>query len=255
MEDTTFDTLARSVAQEVLTRRSLLHLLLGGALGAVAPHLGWADQTEAKAARHTRIANRTHEQNTRHSQQKHAPERSQASGEVHGEGRGSNKGKGKGKGHNKPPKEPTPDPGCGSGERQCYGDNTCVAADACCPAERRCAGGSCVPGDSCCPEQKRCGDGSCITQNECCPDAVPPLCGGCEEVVCENGEQHCRYQQGCCPNVISMHCPSVPASMWPTRDGEEIPLPGGCCPLTNYLETPQHTYCAPPHGAGDYYRC
>ena len=55
-----------------------------------------------------------------------------------------------------------------------------------CGADRQqCADGSCIATNECCPGQRQCRDGRCLAADRCCPEAAPPLCGDCEEPVCD----------------------------------------------------------------------
>lgn len=63
-----------------------------------------------------------------------------------------------------------------------------------------------------CPEgQGRCPDGTCLPWDACCPDAVPPLCTGCQEEVCEAGQLVCRSKcqytdSVCCKGECYLPC-------------------------------------------------
>lgn len=63
-----------------------------------------------------------------------------------------------------------------------------------------------------CPEgQGRCPDGTCLDWDACCPDAVPPLCTGCQEEVCEAGQLVCRSKcqladSVCCNGECYLPC-------------------------------------------------
>jgi len=39
---------------------------------------------------------------------------------------------------------------------------------------------------------KRCINGACIAEDECCFDASPSGAGGCQRVVCVNGQEQCQ---------------------------------------------------------------
>jgi hypothetical protein len=266
MEHESFDALTRSVATGGETRRAMLRSLAGGALGILAARLGLTDDAEAKQKRKRRPE----------------PKRQDT---LQAEGKGKKKGKGKGKKKPSPKpqpscgdgKKPCPDGGCVSqalccpgermcaggvcqtgccpDERQCYGTDMCVGAGECCPAEKKC-GDECYPRGDCCPDQKLCPSDVCVGKNECCPDAIPPLCGDCEEVACEGGELVCRPEEGpCCP-AGAMVCPGAPELDWPLPGGW-IHLPAGCCPPSKIAVDPNsgRTLCAAPWSGGSGWWC
>lgn len=63
-----------------------------------------------------------------------------------------------------------------------------------------------------CPEgQGRCPDGTCLPWDACCPDAIPPLCTGCQEEVCDAGQLVCRSKcqyadSVCCKGECYLPC-------------------------------------------------
>lgn len=228
MDHETFDSLTRFAAADGGTRRGLLRLLAGSALGSVAARLGLSDDATAKTKRHGK---RRHD---------HQPARQvQAAAKKR-----KNKNKDKRKDKDKPPTTCKPGsrpcsngnciadlphmccmdeefcPGggcrakneCCSGDRQCYGTTTCVKPNECCPAEKKCGDGECYPQDGCCPGQKNCGGGVCVAPNECC-ELTGPLCADeCAEAVCVNGEWKCRSEctgdKTCCMGVCLPPCPN-----------------------------------------------
>jgi hypothetical protein len=212
MDDIAFDALTRSAVTDISTRRTLVRLLVGTALGAVTSRLGLTEDTEAKAKPHSGKSKRKHQQPTHTSQERQARQHPTSSGGVQSEGKG--KGKGKGKGH-KPPPLP---PGCKncnacqeckngtcvpdtSQERvRCEGSGAACGycqSGACAPSdERPCADGVCPKKGQCCPEEgaKQCPDpGSqrgfyCVDKNACCPET---------ERTCASGR--CLPRAACCP--------------------------------------------------------
>jgi hypothetical protein len=164
VDDAQFDDLTRAVGGEHGTRRTLLRILSGSALAALA-RFGLATLAEAKQ----------------------------------GKGKGKNKGKGKGKDKDKKPDQPQP---CGPNDHRCDG-GACVGPNQCCPDEKKCAdpespaGFACVGKHDCCTGQKRC-SGRCIHARNCCPDDPRPSCGRCGKVSCVGGEYVCSEK--CCTN-------------------------------------------------------
>ena len=92
MDEITFDALTRSVGTDARTRRTLLRLLVGTALGAVAARLGQVDDAEARAKPSHGNAN--------------ARSQAHPNSGVQSERKSKGKGKGKGKGHKPPPLPP-----------------------------------------------------------------------------------------------------------------------------------------------------
>jgi hypothetical protein len=221
MDREQFDALTRTVASGNETRRGVLRLLVGTTLGGLAARLRFAEGAEARQKR-----------------QKRAQRKGREPLQV--------EGKGKKKGKKKPKPKPRPLPPCGDGRWQCAdgscvpneqccpgekacgggvcvsanqccnnerscADESCVAANQCCVGEKRCGDGSCIPFQDCCPGEKQCDDLLCIPEDECCPEAAAPICAGCQDVVCENGELTCRStgqapcQEGCCPHGYWCH--------------------------------------------------
>ena len=141
-----FDGLTRSVASDVGTRRAVLRLLAGGALGGLVARLGLVEVTAAK---------KKHKKLTKKRNRPSRVER-QAHGELLAEG------KRKGKKHNRKPKNPPPSPNepCNLDKFRCP-DGTCVPWGTCCAGEKRCPTGPgprCIPTDQCCPDERTCPD-------------------------------------------------------------------------------------------------
>lgn len=207
MDRELFDALTRSVAGRGETRRGVLRLLAGTALGGLVARLGPAEGAEAKPRRRKRRTAR------------------KPNATLQTEGKGKKKGKGKNKPKPKPkPRECYSDAACGACERCINGgcmelpaicdpndcreefcnpetnswecrsncqletsvccQGQCYAAPACgstgkqlnpetcqceCPRDQwECADGSCVT-DQCCPGEKSCGRNVCVSANQCCP--------------------------------------------------------------------------------------
>jgi hypothetical protein len=92
---------------------------------------------------------------------------------------------------------------------------------------RCCEDGSCSTVGQCCPGEWGCDDGSCVPAGQCCPGAVPPPCGACELVVCDNGELHYQPAQQCPGN--QQHNPTTCQCECPI--GSELMADGvTCCP-------------------------
>jgi hypothetical protein len=228
MDDCHFDRIVRLLAGEGETRRGVLRLLTGGALGLLASRLGSAEDARAKKP-------------------KRKPRRRPARMRSKTKPQGSlqAEGKRKGKKRRKKPQEPPPlPPGCqqcndcqmcqdgvcvpdpalegvrclGSGaicgycqsgqciasDRQPCPDGVCPQRGKCCPGERQCVdpesapGWSCIdPETMCCPDEKRCRD-DCIPRDTCC-DEDRPQCGPCEELFC-NRHGHWFCSAKCCPD-------------------------------------------------------
>jgi hypothetical protein len=238
MDDCHVDRVARALAGAGETRRGVLRLLAGGALGLLAARLGLAGDAEAK-------------------KQKRKPERrlerkrseAKPQGGLHAEG------KRRGKKGKKKPKDPPPLPpecrdctecqmcqdricvpdsaldgvrclGSGAGcdycqagqcvasDRQPCEDGVCPRAGECCPGKRQC-GDQCVPADQCCEDEFKClPDGPCVGQYDCCPDEGPKKCPDPEtargiycvdSTVCcvdrerQCGDGSCIPLDACCP--------------------------------------------------------
>jgi hypothetical protein len=227
MDQGHFDDLTRSMGRGGDTRRAILRLLAGGALGGMVARLGLVEVTEAKPK---------HEKEKRKQQRRPQAEH-KGHGQLHAEG------KGKKKKRHKKPKEPLPlPPGCAfcndcqmcqdgacvpdpalDGVRclasgaacgycqsgQCTAsalppcpDGTCLQRGQCCPGEKKCpdptpgspTGYACVGLDDCCPDQKKCA-GGCVYKQACCPEERPQ-CGQCGE-ICVNGTWRCSAQKPC----------------------------------------------------------
>ncbi len=224
-----FDALTRSAMAEGGTRRALLRLLAGSALGSFVARIGLGDVNAAKPKQQK--ANKKRRRPT------------QAERKRQDQLQAERKGKGKGKPGKKKPK-PKPPQGCtetfcdnggrccgGScaapgdccpSEKKCGGgciaattccpydertcpDGSCVGLDACCPGEKECAGGLCISVFECCPDARMCDDGSCVAAGKCCPD----------ERLCPN--DWCAPADECCPGRK------------PCADGSCVPLEH-CCP-------------------------
>jgi hypothetical protein len=217
MDQRDFDTLTRSAVAEVGTRRVLLRLLAGGALGGLVARLGLSESATAKAKKKRK-------QRT----SKAEPKQTSA---LQAEGK-RKKRRGKNR-NNRPQCDELAVPLCGAceeplcvagdwackaiGDTDCGNgvcvwdgeccpdkyrcdDGTCVdPLDECCPEQKPCPGGSCVGADECCPGQKTCpGYAECFAEEDCCPGALPPLCAECDKVVCEGGDLVCRPKSVVC---------------------------------------------------------
>jgi hypothetical protein len=217
MDGGIFDALTRSMG-EGTTRRALVRLLAGGALGGFAAPL-ILNEISAKPKK-------TNAQSRR---RRKSPAERQAHGQLQAQGK-----KKRNKKRNRKPVLETPCflTDCEDRGGQCCDDGSCAAAGACCPETYRCDDGTCIdPLDACCPGQKKCDGGVCVSVDECCPDkkwcpgdycipkdqccpgGLPPLCSECQRIVCENGDYVCR------PNPFVKQCP----------DGSCV-APDACCP-------------------------
>jgi len=254
MDHGSFDALTRSVASGGETRRAVLRLLAGGALGGFPAWLGLAEIAAAKP---------------RKKRQRGAAQKQDGGLQTEGKRKGKKGSKKKPK-----PKSP-PKPSCGADEWPCV-DGSCVAQGACCPGEKRCGGGciaeksccpytewecadgSCVPHEQCCPGEKPCAGGACVSDDQCCPgekrcieggqcyaadfccpNDPEPTCGQCEVAVCEGGELTCGptgrapCQEGCCPEGYWCHslgscCTNGPPFHCTCPSGYG-PCAGRCC--------------------------
>ena len=186
----TFDALTRTAATDGGTRRTLLRLLAGSALGAVAARLGLAEEAAAKAKQHKGKAKRKHHlAPSQPDQADHAAAKSPghpASSGVQSERKRRH--------HHKPPPLP---PGCEDcTECQMCKDGACVrdpdlervrcqGSGATCGY---CQGGVCTPSD-----QRPCDDGVCPRKGQCCSG----------EKWCEDPESStgfaCVGETDCCP--------------------------------------------------------
>jgi hypothetical protein len=187
------------------TRRGVLRLLAGGALGSLTAPFGLAAAAAAKTPKRKR---RT---------------KGASQGEVQAEGKRKGKPGKKRKGKKKKCPacgacqvcrngrcEEQIAPLCGPGQEVVcvnHRDLRCVATcdtrgercdngscpdlGQCCPEEYQCDDGTCVdPLEECCPRQQRCANGECIDEDAQCPG--PPQCGQCAEAVQEDGAWTCR---------------------------------------------------------------
>jgi hypothetical protein len=228
-----FDALTRSMAAGDTTRRVALRFVSGGLLGLLAARLGLPEGTAAKQKKRKR----------RPAPQKEAALRAEGKRKGK-KGKGRKKpprlcpvdcyDEG---GRCCPGGLCVRDEPCCPGEKTCAND-TCVELRGCCPEETPCSDGSCpIPGrccpelyqcqdgscidplDECCPDQQKCGQFGCFPKDECCPDeqecdgaCIPeddccgifPLCGECQEAVCEDGAWVCRGTT--CPCEDSPPC-------------------------------------------------
>ncbi|MDF3040378.1 MAG: hypothetical protein K0Q71_3084, partial [Thermomicrobiales bacterium] len=114
MDNGSFDALTRSVASGGETRRAVLRLLAGGALGGLPAWLGLDEIATAKPRK----------------KRQRDPAQNQDGG-LQTEG----KRKGKKGSKKKPKPKSPPKPSCGAGEWPCV-DGSCVAQGACCPGEK-----------------------------------------------------------------------------------------------------------------------
>jgi hypothetical protein len=164
------------------TRRALLRLLAGGALGGLVARLGLAEAGEAKA---------------KNERKRRKPDtRSRPAGGLQAEAK-RNKRKKRDKKPKPPPCDELEPTLCGACE-----EAICVAGDWACKVlgDTDCGGGVCVWEGECCPGQKKCpGYTECFAAEDCCPGALPPLCEPCEKVVCEGGGLVCRPKSAVCP--------------------------------------------------------
>ncbi len=123
----------------------------------------------------------------------------------------------------------------------------------CGPNLKSCLDGSCIAPTNCCPGKKSCPGEGCIPDNECC-ELTAPLCGACEEELCNNGAWVCR------PSTGVASCQTCPADSTFCASGLNRPpfdwfdLPEGCCPLDRYFPdqwwgTGKY-FCAQPEGPG-----
>jgi hypothetical protein len=263
MDDCHFDRIVRLLAGEGETRRGVLRLLTGGALGLLTARLGLAEDARAKKPK-------------RKPRRRPARMRSKTKPQGSLQAEGKRRGK-KGK---KKPKDPPPlppecrdctecqmcqDGGCvpdtaldgvrclGSGATCGYCQNgQCAASDRlpcpdgvcpprgkCCPGQRQCvdpestSGWSCIdPETMCCPDEKRCRD-DCIPRDTCC-DENRPQCGPCEELFCNRHgvwiclKQCCSGQKDCGGGVCVADDECCPDET-PCDDGS-CAAPGQCCP-------------------------
>jgi hypothetical protein len=225
----------------------LLRLFAGSALVGLAARFDLAEDAVARK---------------KHPKRKTRDERGR-SGAVQSEGKKA-KGKGKGKGKKgkeepsracEPGKKPCPGGVCVSqalccpGERMCAGEvcqtgccpdeyecpgGACIdPLEECCPGQTKCPGNVCLPENECCPNQKRCeGEAGCFPVDECCATDPIPLCGDCQEAVCDGGAWICQGLEECDP-------PPPPP---PTCEDE-----GPCRP--GYVRAPNSCACLCPDGS------
>ena len=201
MDDIRFDRVARAVAVEAGTRRTLLRLFAGGTIA----RLGLSEGAAEKPTRRRRRRAEDKRHGMLHAEGKRKKKRRKPKPKICDpycveDGGRCCPGEGCVFGEQCCPGEKACDDGSCVGLRQCCpgetpcDDGSCPAPGRCCPETHQCADGSCVdPFDQCCPDQKRCGNGECTGLDQCCPDEDRPQCSSpCGEVVCEDGELVCR---------------------------------------------------------------
>jgi hypothetical protein len=199
MDDRRFDALTRTLAGgEPDTRRTLLRLLAGGALGAVA-RFGLAEAIEAKPGGNHR-------------------RRGSLRTESRGKGKGKDKGRDKGKG----PKGQRCSPRCADRGGRCCPDGSCAAQGSCCPGEKRCGGG-CINQKSCCPStEKECPGHRCVAKELCCPGERK-----CDDGECVSG--CCLFEKTCRDGSCAGENECCPGQKWCQKNRRCIPE-DGCCP-------------------------
>jgi hypothetical protein len=243
MDHEHFDALTRSLGGGAGTRRALLGLLAGGALGAFG-RFSLAAVVEAKPHR---------------------------KGKNRGKDKGKDKGKGKGpKGDCPATKKWCPGHGCVvkelccPGQRLC-GDGKCIGQGRCCPDERKCRHG-CIPSDSCCGDERPCDGGGCAPLNGCCPnekdcegmcipkteccEAEPgpgPLCDHCHEPGCANGKQVCQPKPPPpCSWAETFNCATGKCECKGSCGDSN------CCPIGEFGWHCHQGRCCIPYGEGRY---
>jgi hypothetical protein len=196
MESETFDALTRSAGGEAGTRRVLLRLLAGGALGVLATRLGLAEDATAKAKQHQAKA-----------KQKRGP---QAERKAHGQLQAAGKRKHKDKHRDNSPENPPPPPPSDPKPKECDGPVKLC---------QQCETPGCIDGDWICISngEKPCRDGSCALWGECC--LGEDHCSQCEEPICLDGDWVCRSTAAC----------GVPCGDGYCLPGMWCDHPGTCC--------------------------
>ena len=204
MNRTRCDTLARSTASGLRTRRGLLRVLAGGAFAGVAGRVGVGDVATAKRKR---------------KKKSHAPQGCGGDYPVQC-----------------PPTAEDPQDICFPSGTVCCGSalggGACYAGQACCPPSLDYPSGSCAQADEhCCPADA--GGGSCpLTHPTCCPpteDSPSGFCSPSGVKCCNFGNIYCDANEDCCaPSYGYPEGLCVPRGMpcpddWDRRQARQLP--------------------------------
>ena len=212
MDHDCFDDLTRSVGSGGETRRAVVRLLAGGALGGLVARLGLAAGTEAKPKKHK--AKPKQKRKSRQSGRRRDSSRPRASA------RGTST-------------TSSPRPRChrpchhvGRARSRARTSRVCLPTSAAqasssVPDDGPCLklnAGMCCPGEKLCPDSETPSGLGCIDENNCCPD-LHPVCRECYHSDCENGNWGgCKRISGCCPTGMRK-CPD-----------DSCVVAGECCP-------------------------